>query len=133
MMTGRPPKPTALRVLAGNPGKRPLNDREPTPGALDLTPPAELSAEAVPQWNRIAPMLAKCGVLRQTDRDILTHYCEAYVVHYANIRAGKINVGLLGQMRQMLGELGMTPSARSRIIADKPAGDEAEAKYFGVA
>lgn len=133
MMTGRPSKPTALKLLAGNPGKRPLNDREPDPGALDLTPPAELSAEAVPQWNRIAPMLAKCGVLKQSDRDILAHYCEAYVVHYANIRAGKINVGLLGQMRQMLGELGMTPSARSRIVVDKPSGDAKEDRYFGVA
>ncbi len=132
MMTGRPSKPTALKLLAGNPGKRRLNDREPDPGALDLTPPEELSAEAVPQWNRIAPMLAKCGVLKQSDRDVLAHYCEAYVAFYAGIRAGKINVGLLGQMRQMLGEMGMTPATRSRIIAEKPQGDEAEAKYFGV-
>ena len=28
---GRKPKPTALKVLEGNPGKRPLNDREPVP------------------------------------------------------------------------------------------------------
>lgn len=133
MMTGRPSKPTALKLLAGNPGKRPLNDLEPNPGALDLTPPAELSADAVPQWNRIAPMLAQCGVLKQSDRDILAHYCEAYVVFYEGVRAGKINVGLLGQMRQMLGEMGMTPSARSRIIADKPVGDAKEERYFGVA
>ena len=28
---GRKPKPTALKVLEGNPGKRPLNLYEPTP------------------------------------------------------------------------------------------------------
>jgi phage terminase small subunit len=132
-MRGDKPKPTALKLLAGNPGKRALNDREPDPGALDLTPPAELSDEAVPQWNRLVPMLVKTGVLKQSDRDILTLFCEAYVAHLAAVRAGKINVGLLGQLRQMLGEMGMTPATRSRIIAEKPQGDEAEAKYFGVA
>ena len=28
-MRGRKPKPTVLKLLDGNPGKRPLNDREP--------------------------------------------------------------------------------------------------------
>ena len=28
---GRKPKPTALKVLEGNPGKRPLNENEPIP------------------------------------------------------------------------------------------------------
>lgn len=132
-MRGDKPKPTALKLLAGNPGKRALNDREPDSGALDLTPPAELSAEAVTHWNRLVPMLAKTGVLKQSDRDILTLFCEAYVAHLAAVRAGKINVGLLGQLRQMLGEMGMTPATRSRIIADKPQGDAKEDRYFGVA
>jgi hypothetical protein len=30
-MRGRKPKPTRLKLVAGNPGKRPLNPREPTP------------------------------------------------------------------------------------------------------
>ena len=32
------PKPTALKLLAGNPGKRPINANEPDAGDLDLTP-----------------------------------------------------------------------------------------------
>lgn len=28
---GRPPKPTAIKELEGNPGKRPLNKNEPKP------------------------------------------------------------------------------------------------------
>ncbi|MEQ8198694.1 MAG: phage terminase small subunit P27 family, partial [Clostridiaceae bacterium] len=28
---GRKPKPTAIKVLEGNPGKRPLNKNEPKP------------------------------------------------------------------------------------------------------
>jgi len=30
-MAGRRPKPTHLKVVTGNPGKRKLNDKEPTP------------------------------------------------------------------------------------------------------
>jgi phage terminase small subunit len=133
MKTGRPSKPTALKIIAGNPGKRRLNEREPDPGMMDLSAPAELSAEAVPHWDRLVPMLVKTGVLKKSDRDILALYCEGYVAHLAAVRAGKINVGLMGQLRQMLGEMGMTPATRARIVADKPQGDETEAKYFGTA
>ena len=28
---GRKPKPTALKLLEGNPGKRPINEHEPVP------------------------------------------------------------------------------------------------------
>ena len=31
-MAGRKPKPTALKKLEGNPGKRKLNTKEPNPG-----------------------------------------------------------------------------------------------------
>jgi hypothetical protein len=39
---GTPPKPTAFKLAAGNPGKRPLNAREPQPrpGAPHRPPPA---------------------------------------------------------------------------------------------
>lgn len=38
-MAGRKPKPTALKKLEGNPGKRKLNTKEPIPakGMQDLT------------------------------------------------------------------------------------------------
>lgn len=126
------PKPTALKVLAGNPGKRPLNDREPDSGKLDLAPPPGLSDAAVTQWNRIAPMLAQSGVLKHSDRDLLEHYCECYVIHKAHIAEGKVNTSLLSQLRQMLNEMGMTPAARSRIVADKPeAKSDGKARFFG--
>ena len=41
---GRKPKPTALKVLEGNPGKRPLNDREPVPPKATLEMPGVASA-----------------------------------------------------------------------------------------
>ena len=132
MKTGRPPKPTALKIIAGNPGKRPINALEPNAGDIDTKPPADLSEAATAHWERLAPMLAKSGVLKQSDRDLLFVYCESYAVWLDSVRDGKINVSLLAQLRQMLGEMGMTPAARSRIIVDKPK-DKADgkARFFG--
>ena len=50
---GDKPKPKALRVLQGNPSKRPL------PQTLDVEPslpsaPEHLSAEARAEWDRVA-------------------------------------------------------------------------------
>ena len=33
-MKGRKPKPTRLKVISGNPGKRPINDSEPDPDKI---------------------------------------------------------------------------------------------------
>ena len=133
MTTGRKPKPTALRLLAGNPGKRPVNAQEPDTGAADLTPPAELTVAARKHWRRLAPMLALSGVLKQSDRDVLALYCEGYAQHVANVHAGTFNATLSGQLRQLLGELGMTPSARARIVADVPVDPAAgKARFFSV-
>ena len=60
---GRKPKPTALKVLEGNPGKRPLNDREPVPPKGTLKCPAWLLPEAKKEWKRLAPALEAMGVL----------------------------------------------------------------------
>ena len=132
MKSGRPAKPTALKIIAGNPGKRPINALEPNAGDIDAKVPADLSEAATAHWIRLAPMLAKSGVLKQSDRDLLFVYCESYAVWLDSVRDGKINVSLLAQLRQMLGEMGMTPAARSRIIVDKPK-DKADgkARFFG--
>jgi phage terminase small subunit len=132
MKTGRPPKPTVLKLLAGNPGKRPINAREPNAGDIDTKVPPELSDAAKAHWQRLAPMLAKSGVLKQSDRDLLLCYCESYTTWLDSVRAGKLNVSLLSQLRQMLGEMGMTPAARTRIIIDKPKEKEdGKARFFG--
>ena len=51
-MAGRKPKPTALKELEGNPGKRKLNKKEPIPGKgiirwclTDWTVPMTISGE----------------------------------------------------------------------------------------
>lgn len=69
-MAGRPPKPTALKVVAGNPGKRALNHQEPDPTYLqDLSAPDWLSRVpgAVEVWDELAPKLRAAKLLTEVD------------------------------------------------------------------
>ena len=60
---GRKPKPTALKKLEGNPGKRPLNELEPLPQVTMLRCPNWLEPEAKKEWRRLAPVLIGAGIL----------------------------------------------------------------------
>ena len=52
-MAGRKPKPTALKKLEGNPGKRKLNTKEPMPGKGMPDCPKWLFPEAKKEWERV--------------------------------------------------------------------------------
>ena len=135
-MRGRKPQPTKLRVLRGNPGKHPFNPAEPTPTALQNPPPPDwIDGEAKAEWERIAPMLGRLGLITETDLHALTAYCEAWATWKGatqQIRKWgmvlkakddipkvspyvKIAHNALLQMRGLLLEFGMTPSSRTRM------------------
>lgn len=75
---GPPPKPTKLKIAAGNPGKRKLNEREPRPEAKAPAMPAWLSVRAKAEWKRIVPELLRLGLLARVDLAALSGYCQAY-------------------------------------------------------
>lgn len=80
MTAGRKPKPTLLRALHGNPGKRPLPVNEPD-GVGDLwAPPGWFDAEQREQWD-YAVAHAPPGLLTGTDREVLVIWCVASVEH----------------------------------------------------
>ncbi|AHM56400.1 phage terminase, small subunit, P27 family [Peptoclostridium acidaminophilum DSM 3953] len=139
---GPAPKPTNLKVLQGNPGKRQLNESEPVfpIGSEVPNPPAHLSRYAKKEWKRIAPLLHKNGLLTEADIAALGAYCQAYnrwVEAEKLIRTygytdetdkGNIiqrpEVGIANKaMEQMVKygkEFGLTPSARSNLHIEKP-------------
>lgn len=75
---GRKPKPTKLKVIQGNAGKRPPNEDEPEPDLSFPTCPPHLSDEAKIEWGRICEELYKLGLLTEIDRAALAAYCQAY-------------------------------------------------------
>lgn len=149
-MRGRKPKPTALREFEGNPGKRPLNKREPQPGGIP-TCPSGLDPEAKKEWRRVSRELISTGVLTSVDRAILAAYCKAWSLwhqatkEFEELRQkaaaeGKSNLlfrtktgyvaqhPLIGtinsaaeQIRKLGSELGLTPSSRARLSVEPQA------------
>jgi phage terminase small subunit len=79
-MRGRRPKPTPLKVLTGNPGKRPLNKNEPRPDVLIPECPPELGPVARREWDRVVGDLAALRLLTNLDRAALAAYCGAYAL-----------------------------------------------------
>lgn len=80
MVVGRKPKPSADKALRGNPGKRPINLREPQPHVPSRVPaaPSWLDSLARRHWQEVAPVLLESGVLTDADIDSLALYCSAY-------------------------------------------------------
>jgi P27 family predicted phage terminase small subunit len=75
---GRKPKPTRLKLITGNPGKRPLNAQEPKPAIGVLTCPAHLNPSAKAEWKRLARQMHALGMISELDRAALAAYCQAY-------------------------------------------------------
>jgi P27 family predicted phage terminase small subunit len=75
---GRKPKPTRLKLITGNPGKRPLNAREPKPAIRVPTCPAHLNPSAKAEWKRLARQMHVLGMISELDRAALAAYCQAY-------------------------------------------------------
>jgi P27 family predicted phage terminase small subunit len=151
-MRGRKPTPTHLKLVKGNPGRRPLNDSEPAPRKMMPEPPDVLSADARDEWNRVAPELYRVGLLTSLDRSALAAYCQVYG-RWVQAERGIAKGGLLSEttkgnliqnplvgiankaasdMVRYAAEFGMTPSARVRVgaVGRPSAGIDAAEKYF---
>ena len=70
-MRGRRPKPTRLKQLTGNPGKRPLNENEPKPEPNIPECPPELGPLAQREWNRLVGELGPLRILTHLGRGAL--------------------------------------------------------------
>ena len=154
--TGRPPKPTALKELEGNPGKRPLNKDEPKPKQQAPKCPSWLLPDAKAEWKRLSKELEALGLLTEVDMAAFAGYCQAYARwkeaeefiskhgsilktstgYIQQIPQVSIAQQNLKQMRNFCSELGLSPSARSRLsISNRGStieGDAMEALLAGV-
>ncbi len=138
---GRKPKPTALKVLEGNPGKRPLNTKEPQPEKKAPRCPSWLEQEAKNEWRRMSKTLEAMGVLTQVDKAAFAGYCQAYARwkeaeeflskhgtifktpsgYIQQVPQVSIAQTYLKVMKDFCSEFGLTPAARTRINVDTEA------------
>lgn len=139
-LRGPAPKPTALKIAAGNPGKRPLNTAEPVPPAGIAEPPDWLGDEARKIWFQLVPRLVRSGLARSLDDVALARYCstlaewiraKAFLEKHGPTYTVKNKAGhviravefpqtrefrlLQPALMQLEREFGLTPAARTRI------------------
>lgn len=76
-MKGRKPKPTKLRIIEGNPGRRPLPAVEIPPEPMP-PPPDFLDDVGREEWNRKTTMLFRLGVLHGLDSSTLAMWCATF-------------------------------------------------------
>ncbi len=73
MTPGPKPKPTELKKAEGNPGKRPLNQNEPTPPEMPAlmaqTPPKHLTDVGQTKWLELAKLLGSQRILTVMDAE----------------------------------------------------------------
>jgi hypothetical protein len=121
--TGRPPKPTRLKVLQGNPGHRALNTSEPQPDAADLNPPRWLKASGRRVWREYAPKLQGLGLLTQMDVETFAQAC-ALSAEARVLKPGSADhIRAVEAAGRILARFGFTPSDRARLSVTKPASD----------
>ena len=140
MRRGVKPGPNSLKILNGVHDKRRINFEEPdvAAGAPDMPP--GMCEVAIAEWDRVVEILTESGTITTLDRSALMCYCDAFAAYqanktlsdkaewYTNEKTGgksiapwvKLRDEADQRMRMWAGELGMTPSSRSRVVSVKP-------------
>jgi len=149
---GPAPKPTAIRLVRGNPGKHQITGREPRPKAGVPRAPEWLPDDARPIWRRLSDQLKDMGVLTLAESDAMAGYCTTFLqwrrasefldkhgmtyplrdgggrvkclVAFPEVAIARNALLLLKAYQQ---EFGMTPAARTRIQLERADAPQDEA------
>jgi P27 family predicted phage terminase small subunit len=91
-MPGPPPTPAYLRLLRGNPARRPIPAEVEPQGPEQLPqPPSFLSDDAKAEWHRLIAELVRLRLVTTIDTSLFAVYCESYA-HW------KVSVETLNRM-----------------------------------
>ena len=156
MRTGRPPVPTRVKLLRGTLRKHRVNPAEPTPTPGAPSMPPTLPEPARPAWRWLVRLLTSMRIITKADGPVLllatcrlTDYLELSRDLATNGRTYETVTPTGSTMRRQrpevalrdgawrdamaaLGQLGLTPSARSRVskVSNSPDTPEGELETF---
>ena len=156
-MAGRRPKPTVLKLVAGNPGKRKTSKAEPKPKREIPSCPAHMSDTGKVAWGRLSVLLDRMGVLTEADSAAFERLCDCYsdvlicresliadgwtyktqdmagnTLIKGNPAANQLRAAD-AQFKSYLIEFGLTPAARSKVHATPDDDKKADPlqEFFG--
>lgn len=137
-MGKRGPRPTPTAVLKLRGSWRAKNNPDEPRAEGEPEKPADLSEEAGKVWDRVVPLLLEMRVLGTIDGNLVVRYCnltvrlrecDDKVAKVGSVIAVegkfvvspwmKLSLQLAQELRRLEGELGMSPSARTRIRVER--------------
>jgi P27 family predicted phage terminase small subunit len=142
-MKGRKPTPPPLKLLAGNPGKRAIDDVPESP-LLEAgdEPPDWLHDDAKEFYREITGLVTSMRVGTEADRlgmvALAQALAEVKIAHENMNKFGRVIKGksgpernpyaihaaqFIGFVRQFITEYGMTPCSRARLTAKAEGGE----------
>lgn len=115
------PKPAALKLLEGNPGKRALDLSDGVNPRVEIpSPPKHLGIEARKEWKRITPLLEDLGLISGLDRAALGLYCQAVG------RMTELETAFNGLVNRLMDG---SPASEDGLIPEQPALSYSDAVY----
>lgn len=141
---GRKPKPTPLKLIEGNKGKRALNNKEPQFGGAFGPAPKVLGERARELWFECGKQLEDVGLGGRAFAPLLMMLCQTLsdveqCIEIQGAMKDNYEPGKQGWTKhpvindtdrcmsraiKILSEFGMTPAAASKIVAPSQADDD---------
>jgi P27 family predicted phage terminase small subunit len=119
-------KPTVLKILEGNPGKRPLPKNEPKPRPVRPPCPRWLPVEAKRIWRALAPKLERVGLLTEADGPAFADMCLCL----ARLREAEEDISRRGLL--VPGDRGMVKNPACQLAREYRAALQKWAARFGL-
>jgi P27 family predicted phage terminase small subunit len=136
-------RPTAIKILEGEPNKDRINFNEPQP-ETKTTAPKFLNKYGRNEWKRLYPEYERLGLVTKADRALFATYCQVWgrlqeaeeeykkSTFLVRNKKGGINKNPLlsiineciNQLHALGTQFGMTPVSRSRINSTPKAKEE---------
>jgi phage terminase small subunit len=87
------------------------------------SPPSALKGEALAEWNRVAPTLAKLGLLKPEDRAALSTYCMAWEMLVDPATSKTTWFQASRELRAWAVQFGLTPTSEQKLPTPEDADD----------
>lgn len=111
---GRPPKSTKLKLLAGNPGKRPIPEEAEVESAPAVKPAWIAIDPGWSQvWDELAPQRVAMDLLNASTQDAFGQLCQRIAEDRRG--PGRLPPAEVTHMRYLMGVFGFDPSSQTKL------------------
>lgn len=136
MVKGRKPLSSAAHRESGAYKKNPNRENKYEPKAAEGAPskPAHIAndSSASGYWDHAVSQLVEMKMVSKADRSVLESFCEAMSLKKAAFECKDYSAWskACSQAKGLMIELGLTPSARSRLVVKEPEIEDAFTQWM---